>query len=140
MRALALTLMLALAAQCHAGDVDPEPPGAGVRQLLGKWESVKHVSKGVERPFTTTSYAFEKDKATCTFGGGKGGPTRQERTYKIDARRRAVLMTYNGKTQTHFFKIEKGELYLSIDRSNDLRAKPAFSGKTSPMVIFKKAK
>jgi hypothetical protein len=137
MRAFALTVaLLAVAGPSRADDVDPEPPGAGVRQLVGKWESTKHVFKGAERPFTTTSYVFEKDKATCTFGKGKV----EERASKIDARRRAILMTYNGATKTHFFKIEKGELHLSIDRSNDPKAKPDFGGQTSPVVVFKRVK
>ena len=138
MRAFALTVaLLALAGPSRADeDVDPEPPEAGVRQLLGKWESTKHVFKGTERPLTTTSYVFEKGKATCTYGRNKV----EERSFKIDARRRALLMTYNGTTRTHFFKFEKGELHLSIDRSNDPKAKPDFSGQTSPVVVFKKVK
>jgi hypothetical protein len=145
MRTFALALaLLALTSLTRADDVDPEPPGQGVRQLLGKWESTKNVSKGVERPFTTTSYHFERDKVTCKYGAKS--QTTQERTYKIDARRRAVLMTYHGTTRTHFYKIEKGELYLSIDRSKDPDAKkdpnvkPDFTGKTTPVLILKKVK
>jgi hypothetical protein len=139
MRTITLTLtLLAAAASSRADDVDPEPPAAGARQLLGKWQSTKNVTFGMERPFTTTSYDFGKDKVTCTYG--PKGQTTQVRTYVIDNQRGAILMTYNGTTRTHFFKIEKGELFMSIDRTKDPKAKPDFSGKTTTVLILKKAK
>ena len=140
MRTIALAMaLLAVTSLARADDVDPEPPASGLRQLQGKWESVRRLSLGKEDAFTTTSYLFEKDKVTARYGT-KTKQTTQIRTYEIDSKRRAILMTYNGVTRRHFYKFQKGELYLTIDRSKDDDVKPDFSGQTTTVLILKKVK
>jgi hypothetical protein len=139
MRTIALAAGLLAVAGLVRADDDPEPPNSGARQLLGKWQSYKRLSGGGEGAFTTTSYDFAKGKVTCQYGS-KQKITTQERTFQIDRKRGAILMTYNGMTRRHFYKFEKGELLLTIDRSNDSDAKPDFTGKTSVVLILKKEK
>jgi uncharacterized protein (TIGR03067 family) len=143
MRTFALLVaLLAVAGLARADDDDPEPPRgtAALRKLTGKWNSVRMILKGNERNYTSASYSFTKDKVTYTAGNGK---LMRTMTFKPDKKRPDVLeMTpENAKVPTrYFFKIEKGELYLLPDRSNDPKTKPDFSGTTMPVMILKKEK
>jgi len=144
MRTFALAVaLLALAGPARAQDDDPEPPGgaAALRKLKGTWNSVRRISKGQEIAYTLISYAFEKDKVTYTAGKGKLVRTM---SLKVDKKRPDVieLTQENAKVATmrYFFKVEKGELYLVPDRSNDPKAKPDFSGNTTMVMVLKKEK
>jgi uncharacterized protein (TIGR03067 family) len=143
MRTFALTVtLLALAGSVRADEIDPEPPGgsASVRKLKGAWKSVRMISKGKERTYTSVTYKFSDDKVTYTFGGGKGTRTM---TLKTDKKRPNVIeMTVeNSKvTNRYFFKFEKGELYLQPDRSGDPKAKPDFTGNTISVLVLQQEK
>jgi hypothetical protein len=141
MRTFALLVgLLAVAGLARADDNDPEPPSgsAAMRKITGTWNSVRMISKGKDRDYALASYTFAKDKGSYTMGKGKLVRTF---TLKPDRKRPDVLeMTLeNAKVPTrYFFKIEKGELYLVPDRSNDPKAKPDFSGMTTPVLVLKK--
>jgi len=138
MRTFALTvLLLALTGFAFADD-DPEPPAASLRKLQGTWNSVRRIIGGEEMPYTQVTYAFEKDKATHTLGSGK----QRTLTVKADRKRSDVIeMTPDkGKTARYFFKIEKGELYLTPTRSTDPNVKPDFSGAKGTVIIYQRAK
>jgi uncharacterized protein (TIGR03067 family) len=142
MRTFALTVALLAVAGLARAEDDPEPPGgssAALRKLAGTWNAVRVISQGVEQPYDLTSYSFEKDKVINTLGRGKISRTL---TLKLDKKRPDVieLTPENSKTTRFFFKIEKGELYLMPDRTNDPKAKPDFSGKTTAVIILKKEK
>jgi hypothetical protein len=143
MRTFALTVaLLAVAGLARADDDDPEPPGgssAALRKLKGTWISVRMIMKGKEGAYTSASYAFEKDKVTYTFGKGVTG---RAMTLQADKKRRdVILMTPDkGVTLRFFFKIEKGELYLTPAPA-DAKAKADFSGKErTAVIILKKEK
>jgi hypothetical protein len=143
MRTFALAVaLLAVAGLARADDDDPEPPGsASLRKLMGKWVSVRRIAKGEEMAYTQLSYAFEKDKVTSSSGNGKLVRTM---TLKVDKKRSDVIeMTGENvkvKTTRFFFKIEKGELFLTPTRSTDPKAKPDFTGGTGTVMILKKEK
>jgi hypothetical protein len=139
MRTLVLTLaLLTPAGLCRADDVDPEPPGGNaVRKLQGKWQSMRRVAKGQETDFVTTSWVFEKDRAVCTFNGGQV----ERSTIRADRScPQAILLTGESRIKRYFFKFEKGELYLSPDRTKDQKARPDFSGKVVTVIVLKKVK
>src|SRR6476646_3350676 len=126
---VALALCLLGASQARADD-DPEPPGKGgklLRDLKGKWISVRQVANGRERKDAYLVYEFDGDKLTLD-----NGSTRTVLKVKVDARHKPAVLerTAEGKkTERLFFKIEKGELYLAGDFGPDKAAKD-FSGKT----------
>jgi uncharacterized protein (TIGR03067 family) len=126
----------------RADETDPEPPGgkALLGKLAGKWTVTKMVTKGAERkPPAGFTYTFEKDRVTYDLGG------RLNRVMKCepDPKRRDVLtMTPEGSkvANRYFFKIEKDTLFLALDRSNDPRAKPDFTGNTGQVLVLAKEK
>jgi hypothetical protein len=129
MRTFTLTL-LALTAGFACGETDPEPPAgaATLRKLKGTWNSVRAIIREEERQYTPVSYTFAGDRATYAY-------QRIEFTdkliVKIDLKRPNVLtMTPEGstRTRTYFFKIEKGELFLVPDNSNDPKSKRTSAG------------
>jgi uncharacterized protein (TIGR03067 family) len=139
-----LTLAAALLAVCvadrraAAGD-DPEPPGSGVGRLRGKWVSVRRIQNGKETAYVNQStYAFERDKVRYTW-------KTQDYSMKVDLdRKRPFAMTLT-KDQTapkkYHYKIEKGELWLTLDRSGDPNSKPDFRGAGQTSVfIYKREK
>jgi uncharacterized protein (TIGR03067 family) len=138
-RTFTLTLaLLALAGFACADEDDPEPPGGGaLRKLHGTWNAVRMVFKGAEKTPPNVSYVFEKDKVTYT-----SGKAARPMTLKADRKRPDVIeMTpEKGTTQRFFFKIEKGELYLTPDRSKDPKAKPDFTGASMPVMVLKQEK
>jgi hypothetical protein len=97
---------------------------------------MRRIAKGQETTFVTTTWVFDKGKATCTFGGGQV----ERRTIKADKKcPDALLLTGDGRVKRYFCKIEKGELYLSPDRSKDKKARADFGGKTTTVIVLKKA-
>jgi len=145
MRTFALmAAMLALAGITRAEDTDPEPPGntASLRKLKGTWVSVRRIVGGKEGAFAEmATYKFEGDKATYIFG--KGSKSTRDMKFEADRKRPNAFRVIQENTKTvtkYFFKIEKGELYLTLDRSNDPNAKADFSGKVMPVVIYKQQK
>jgi uncharacterized protein (TIGR03067 family) len=136
-----MAAMLALAGIARA-DEDPEPPGgaAALRQLKGTWVSVRRIAGGKETEFAEmATYKFEGDKASYTFG--KGGKTARVMKFEADRKRPFAFQVIQENTKAatrYFFKIEKGELHLTLDRSKDPNARPDFSGKVMPVVIYKR--
>jgi uncharacterized protein (TIGR03067 family) len=138
--AFALALCLLGASQTHADD-DPEPPGKGgalLRQLKGKWTSVRQVAKGRERKDARLTDEFDGDKLTLD-----NGRTKTVFKVKVDARQRPAVLERTGQgekaTTRLFFKIEKGELYLAGD-FGDSKADKDFSGKSGSMAVLKREK
>jgi uncharacterized protein (TIGR03067 family) len=137
--AFALALCLLGASQACADD-DPEPPGKGsalLRELKGKWTSVRQVSNGRERKDGRLTYEFDGDKLTLD-----NGSTKTVFKVKVDARQRPAVLERTGqgeKTARLFFKIEKGELYLAGD-FGESKADKDFSGKSGSMAVLKREK
>jgi len=142
MRTFALTVsLLALVGFAFADD-DPEPPSGSLHKLQGTWNSVRRIAKGEEMAYTQISYTFEKNKVTYTAGKGKLTRTM---TVKTDKKRPDALeMTQDnvkgGAPMRYFFKIEKGELYLSPVRAGVADPKPDFSGNNGPVLILTREK
>jgi uncharacterized protein (TIGR03067 family) len=139
-----LTLAALLLATCLAdrqavaGD-DPEPPGSGPARLRGKWVSVRRIQKGKETDYVNQStYAFQGDKVRYTW-------KTQDYSMKVELdKKRPHAMTLT-KDQTppkkYHYKIEKGELWLTLDRSNDPNSKPDFKASgVSSVFIYKREK
>jgi uncharacterized protein (TIGR03067 family) len=140
-KSMLTTAMLALAVVALADDVEPEPPGgkAALRKLKGTWVSVRMYAKGDEKPHEgVATYTFEGDKATYVY---RNNP---KRVMKFEAKRPDAFQVSqeDGKTPPtkYFFKVEKGELHLIVNRSKDPDAKADFSGKTMPVIVYKKQK
>lgn len=140
MRTIAMSVaLLALTGLARADDDDPEPPrGAAFRKLQGTWTSVRIIMKGEEVARTTISYKFTKDKVVYTLTKGKT----KDMTLKVDRKRHDLIEMSpdQGKTLRFFFKIEKGELYLTPAPSDDPKVKPDFSGKAGSVLILKQEK
>ena len=120
MRTIALLVGLLAVAGLARADDDPEPPSGSTaqRQLKGKWNSVKMLAKGAERPFDSVSYAFEKGKVTYAVG-------------KLASRRRGgVACLCCGGCQ----------LRLRGDRPRPGRARrPGLAGVRQPPILFSAA-
>jgi hypothetical protein len=135
--AMALSVLVVAAG---ADDVDPEPPGgkAALRKLKGTWVSVRMIVKGDSRAHEGATYTFEGDKATYVFRNNS------KHVLKFEAKGPGAfqLSRDDGKAlfNKYFFKIEKGELHLIVNRSKDPDAKADFSGKTMPVIVYKKQK
>lgn len=137
--ALAVALLTAWGLTASADDVDPEPPaGANLSKLRGKWVSVRKISGGKESAYENVStYTFERDKVRYQW-------TKHDYSMKVEIdKKRPFSMTMtkeNTPPKKFFFKIEKGELYLTTDRTNDPKANADFSGKSGMVFIYKREK
>ncbi len=145
MRTFALTaVLLALAGFTRADDADPEPPGPGraaLRQLKGTWVSVRRLDRGKEKAFTgMATYFFDGDRAMYSFGGRPPIPLK----FELDGKRpNAFRVTTAGvkaprMSNRYFFKFEKGELHLALDRTGKPGAQADFSGKSMSVVIYQR--
>jgi hypothetical protein len=139
MRRFALTVLLLVLVGFAFAEDDPEPPATPLRKLQGTWTSVRRIAKGVEMAYTQITFTFDKDKVTSNLDFfDKDKVT----SVKTDRKRPDLLeMTQDQRpTRRFFFKVEKGELYLAQDRTNDPKAKPDFSGQTELVMILKREK
>ena len=106
------------------------------RKLKGTWVSVRMIANGTERAHEGLAYTFEGDKATYTF---RNNP---KHALKFQAKGADAfhLSREDALFNKYFFKIEKGELHLIVNRSKDPDAKADFSGKTMPVIVYKRRK
>ncbi len=137
---LALAVGVTLARPARAAEPDPEPPPAALAALMGTWKSRAVLVKGDEKKSSIT-YTFSKDKVTINSPAGKG-PREMPLTYdKAKPGMFELGAVAAGRPPVrYFFKIEKGELYLTPVRPSDKDPKPDFSGKAAPVIIFTREK
>lgn len=141
MRTFALCVaLLCLAGMAGAAD-DPEPPGAALRRLQGKWKTVRILTRGQERRDDAT-YAFEKDQVIYVFGDAQSKGGSYKMTVKADKSRPDLIeMKRGGGRGTYYwFKIEKGELYLAPAQAIGEKENPDFSGKRGMVRVLKREK
>jgi len=144
MRTFAITLMaLALGGAARAADdeVDPEPQSGAqtLKKIKGTWNATRYIINKAEQKAPPYTYAFEGDKMTYSYRG------RVSYTATITpdkTRKDAFTMKRDNSTITtkYFYKIEKGELFLALDRSNDPKAKADFSGDSGQVIVFEQQK
>jgi hypothetical protein len=136
---LALMMSLALVALTCAADPSPEPPGNPLSELQGTWKARAMLVNGKTREFDIV-YTFDRGKATSV--SAKARATRKMTVVPDKTRKGLFEMKPEGGTRAvrYFFKIEKGELYLSPVRPGVADPKPDFSGTTAPVLILTRAK
>jgi uncharacterized protein (TIGR03067 family) len=158
--AMALLALCALAALAGRGD-DPEPPGGGnaeLKKLKGTWTVTKAVfgKRELKAPPGLT-YTFDGDKLTRSMPIGKlkgnvKGKGDRELKYKVRIATKKKphtieMMPEGAKSgQVGIYKIEKGELYLTMGRGKGAKgAKGAvtpkdFTGDDAPVYVMTREK
>jgi hypothetical protein len=132
-------MSLALAALMRAADPSPEPPADSLKELQGTWKARAILVRGTKKTLDVV-YTFDKGKATLTSAKSKAP---RKMTVVADKSRKGLFeMKPEGGTRAvkYFFKVEKGELYLSPVRPGVADPKPDFSGDTAPVLILTREK
>ena len=133
----ALAACLCLTARA---DDDPEPRGTPLRKLRGTWEGRVTIFKG-RRDAADATYAFGKDTVTRTHrSNGKSDTDKAKLTPDKKRKDLVEMKPEGGRAVRYFYKIEKGELYLSPVRLTERDPKPDFSGNSAPVLILKREK
>jgi hypothetical protein len=129
----------ALVALTHAADPSPEPPGDPLKELQGAWKARAILVKGVTR---TSDVVYTFDKGKATIAPGKSVAPRKMTVVADKTRKGLFEMKPEGGTRAvrYFFKVEKGELYLTPVRPSATHPKPDFSGTSAPVLIFTREK
>src|SRR5262249_10001881 len=142
---VALLVMVPLAA--WADEPDPEPPGAGVKQLDGEWEMVAAKFKGTERkiaPGSGTTMIIKNGKLTrkppARFKGKVMGTTS---TIKLDPRKSPahidITMLAPKPTYVGIYKLEGDELTMSAATTN-VNARPKDFESAIAVIVYKRKK
>jgi uncharacterized protein (TIGR03067 family) len=141
--ALALCALAALAGRA----ADPEPPGGGkaeLKKLKGTWTVTKALwnNHGQRAPIGLT-YTFDGDKLTCETPQWRAEVVRTTYKVTIDTKKRPhtiELIREGAKSgQVGIYKIEKGELYLTMGLLAKMVPKD-FKGDDAPVYVMKREK
>jgi len=141
---LALAALCALAAAGRADD--PEPPGGltGLRALKGTWVVSRALYKGREVKVPPgVTYAFDGAGLTWTMPADKiVGERKQTFRVKVNTAKKPhtieLVAKGEGKGTAGVYKVEKGELRLSIWRPKGANAPKDLSGDEVPVLVMEK--
>jgi hypothetical protein len=124
---------------CAGDDPDPEPPPgpSTLKRLQGTWGQVRTVPRSEKGTGERGDvYRFKGDQLVVN----PGGKDSAEYTVVPDRKRRGAFALRHNLTQEvverYFSRIEEGELYLAVDRTDDPRAEPDFTGSGGPVFVL----